>query len=187
MDSAEIFEKIEKIKLIYRALILVGTIAIISGLYIWLYHLPTNETIETLGKQNKGLSKEVNEAKQKTKNLAKFEEDVAQVESQYNEALTLLPKTEEIPALLRSITELGTASNLEFKSFSPSTGAATGMYTEISASISINGRYHDVLLFFDRVGKMKRIVNIKNVTMSPKGESEYLGVSCRAVTYMFNE
>ncbi len=187
MDPAEIIEKIEKIKLVYRILILVGVIAIIGGLYIWLYHIPTNETIEKIGQQNKGLSKQINEAKQKTKNLAKFEEDVAQVEAQYTEALTLLPKTEEIPTLLRNITELGTACNLEFQSFSPSKGAAKGMYTEISASITIRGRYHDILLFFDRVGKMKRIVNIKNVTFSPQGDSGALGVGCKAVTYKFNK
>ncbi len=187
MDAAEIIEKIEKIKLLYRVLILVGAIAIIGGLYLWLYFFPTNETIASFGQKNIALSKQINEAKQKTKNLAKFEEDVAQVEDQYKEALTLLPKTEEIPTLLRNITELGTACNLEFKSFSPSTGATKGMYTEISATISISGRYHDILLFFDRVGKMKRIVNIKGVTFSPQGESEELAVSCKAVTYKFNK
>ncbi len=186
MDTSEIIEKIEKLKLIYRILILVGLIVLMGGLYVWQVHVPKTKSIAQLKTQNVALSKKIDEAKQKSQNLAKFEDDMAQVQNQYKEALTLLPKKEEIPNLLRNITELGAACNLDFKSFSPSTGAAKGMYTEISASISISGRYHDILLFFDRVGKMKRIVNIKGVSFSPQGNG-MAGVSCRAVTYKFNK
>ena len=61
------------------------------------------------------------------------------------------------------------------------------MYTQIPVSIQVTGKYHDVLMFFDRVGKLKRIVNIQNVTMSPAGDSSNLNVSCKAVTYKFKE
>jgi type IV pilus assembly protein PilO len=186
MDTAELIEKIEKIKLIYRILIFAGTLSLLCGLYIWLVHIPKSEDIANFEKKNKTLVTQITEAKQKTANLAKFEEDMEQVKAQYEEALTLLPKKEEIPTLLRNITELGTSSNLEFSSFAPKKGAEEHMYTQISASISVKGRYHDVLLFFDRVGKMKRIVNIKNVTMCPDGDSGNLTVNCKAVTYKFN-
>lgn len=187
MDTANIIEKIEKIRFIYRILILVGTVVILAGLYIWLVHIPISEDISRLTNANKKLSMKINEAKLKTKDLAKFEADVAQVEAQYQEALTLLPKKEEIPSLLRTVTELGTASNLAFNSFSPKTGKAGPMYTDIFASIQVEGRYHDVLVFFDKVGKMKRIVNIKDVSMRPQGETADLTVNCKAVTYKFNQ
>jgi type IV pilus assembly protein PilO len=186
MNTAELIEKIEKIKLLYRILIFVGTLSLLCGLYFWLVHIPKSEDIAKFEKKNKGLVTQITEAKQKTKNLAKFEEDMEQVKAQYEEALTLLPKKEEIPSLLRNITELGTSSNLEFSSFAPSKGPVEHMYTQISASIVVKGRYHDVLLFFDRVGKMKRIVNIKNVNMSPMGDSGDLSVNCKAITYKFN-
>ena len=186
MDTTQLIEKIEKIKLIYRILIFVGTLSLLCTLYIWLIHIPKSEDIADFEKKNKKLIAQITEAKQKTKNLAKFEEDMEQVKAQYEEALTLLPKKEEIPSLLRNITELGTSSNLEFSSFAPSKGPVEHMYTQISASIVVKGRYHDVLLFFDRVGKMKRIVNIKNVNMSPTGESGDLSVNCKAITYKFN-
>ncbi|RLC31997.1 MAG: hypothetical protein DRH37_01710 [Deltaproteobacteria bacterium] len=187
METADLIEKIEKIKLIYRILILVGTLMLLVGLFVWLVYVPKTEEIAVISKKNMALTRQINEAKQKTKNLSKFEADVAQVEAQYKEALTLLPKKEEIPSLLRNITELGMACNLEFTSFSPSKGPAQGMYTEIPVSIQIKGRYHDVLLFFDKISKMKRIVNIRNVTMSPTGEDTMLNVSCQAVTYKFKE
>jgi len=187
MDLDNLIEKIEKIKVIYRILILVGTVLLLGGLFIWLIYIPKNEEIAKINKTNAELSRKINEAKQKTKDLEKFEADVAQVENQFKEALTLLPKKEEIPSLLTTITELGMSSNLEFSSFSPSKGNDERMYTEIPVSIQIKGKYHDVLLFFDRVGKMKRIVNIQNVSMSPVKETSSLDVKCQAVTYKFKE
>jgi type IV pilus assembly protein PilO len=187
MDAAEFIEKIEKLKLIYRVLILVGTLLLLGGLFIGLVYIPKTEEIAKISKDNKTLNSKINEAKQKTKDLEKFEADAAQVEAQYNEALTLLPKKEEIPSLLRNITELGTSSNLVFNSFYPSKEVPQDMYTEIPISILISGKFHDVLLFFDRVGKMKRIVNIRDVSMVPQAESSSLNVKCQAVTYKFLE
>ncbi len=187
MDAAELIEKIEKIKLLYRVLILVGTVLLLGEHYIWLVYVPKTDEITRVTAHNSQLNSQISEAKQKTKNLAKFEADVAQVEAQYEEALTLLPKKEEIPSLLRNITELGASSDLEFKSFSPSKGEEQNMYTEIRATIQVEGRFHDVLLFFDRVGKMKRIVNIQTVSLSPTGTSGGLTVGCTAITYKFNQ
>jgi type IV pilus assembly protein PilO len=187
MDSAEVIEKIEKIKLIYRVLILLGTIFVLGGLFIWLVYVPKTDEITKIQNHNTQLSRKIAEAKKKTQDIEKFEADVAHVEAQYLEALTLLPKKEEIPTLLRSVTELGMSSNLTFNSFAPSKGTAQQMYTEIFAAIQVMGRYHDVLLFFDKVGKMKRIVNIQNVSMSPKGDTAELNVRCKAVTYKFNQ
>ena len=187
MDTADFIEKIEKIKLIYRVLILLGTILVLGGLFIWLVYVPKTDEILKIENHNTQLSHKIAEAKKKTRDIEKFEADVAQVEAQYQEALTLLPKKEEIPTLLRSITELGISSDLKFNSFAPSKGTAQPMYTEIFAAIQITGRYHDVLLFFDKVGKMKRIVNIQNVSMAPSGDTADLNVRCRAVTYKFNE
>lgn len=187
MDTADLLEKIEKIKMAYRVLIFVGTFLLLGGLFIGLVYIPKTDEMAKLIQNNTELHRKINEAKQKTKDLEKFEADVAQVEAQYTEALTLLPKKEEIPTLLKNITELGTNSNLEFSSFSPSKGIDEQMYIEIPVSIQVKGKYHDVLLFFDRVGKMKRIVNIQNVSMSPAGETTTLNVSCQAITYKFKE
>ena len=187
MDLAVFIEKVEKIKMPYRILILVGTLLLLGGLFVLLVYMPKTDEIANITKQNTDLNRKISEARQKTKNLDKFETDVAQVEAQYNEALTLLPKKEEIPSLLVDITELGVSSNLVFNSFKPSKGASQKMYTEIPVSLQIAGRYHDVLLFFDRVGKMKRIVNINNVSMSPEKDTATLNIQCQAVTYKFQE
>jgi len=50
----------------------------------------------------------------------------------------------------------------------------------------VSGKYHDVAIFFDRIGRMERIVNILNVAMKPVGaRSTDLVTTCDAVTYRF--
>ena len=184
---AKIVEKTEKIKLPHRILILVGTVVLLVGLFIWMVYIPKTEEIAQISKKNTALKQKISEVEAKTKNLARFEADQVQAEAQFQEALTLLPKKEEIPSLLRNITELGINSNLEFNIFSPNQAAPKEFFMEIPVSIRVAGKYHDVLLFFDRVGKMKRIVNIENVSMSPTGGSTMLNINCTAVTYRFSE
>ena len=116
----------------------------------------------------------------------KFEAEMAQVDAQFKEALKLLPDKKEIPTLLRNVTQLGTESDLEFRLFSPQRERAKGFYMEIPVSIVVSGSYHNVALFFDRVGKMERIMNILNVSMKPvKQRSTTLVTRCQAVTYRF--
>ncbi len=57
---------------------------------------------------------------------------------------------------------------------------------EIPVSIEVSGTYHNVAIFFDKVGQMERIVNILNVSMTPqKDRSTTLTTKCDAVTYRF--
>jgi type IV pilus assembly protein PilO len=104
-------------------------------------------------------------------------------------ALRLLPTSSEIPALLKSITKLGNDSNLQFLLFSPEREVPKEeLYVEIPVSIEVMGGYHDVAMFFDKIGKLDRIVNIINVSMIPaKSDTTMLRTKCRALTYRFKE
>lgn len=102
------------------------------------------------------------------------------------EALKLLPNEKEIPNLLRTITALGLDSGLEFVLFSPKSEVPKEFYYEIPVSIQVIGKYHNVAKFFDKVGRMDRIVNIHQVSMNPNSElSTTLTTNCNAVTFRF--
>ena len=183
-----LIEKVEKIEMIYRILILVGTLVLVAGAFVFLVHIPKTEAIDQTSQEIAGIEQKISQAKIKAKNLKKFEAERAQVDSQFEEALKLLPNQREIPSLLRSITQLGADSNLEFRLFSPKPERAQAFYLEIPVSMEVSGVYHDVALFFDKVGRMERIVNIFDVSMMPvKERSVILQTKCEAVTYRFKE
>jgi len=186
MKTGALFEKVEKIKMPIRIAIFAGTIVILAvAFWYFVYDPYSTEIAQTEGKIA-SLQQEINKAKARASNLKRFEVEYAEVDAQFQEALKLLPNTKEIPSLLKSITQLGTDSQLEFLLFSPQRERAQDFFMEIPVSIEVSGTYHNVAIFFDKVGQMERIVNILNVSMTPqKDRSTILTTRCDAVTYRF--
>jgi len=186
MELGPVFEKIEKIKMPARIAILLGTVIVLGGLFVWFYYLPKCEEIDKVKGEIATIEQKLNKAKIMVKRLKQFEAEWAELDTQYKEALKLLPNTKEIPALLKTITQLGSDSQLEFRLFSPQREKPQDFFIEIPVSIEVSGSYHNVAMFFDKVGAMERIVNILNVSMSPtKPRSTVLTTRCDAVTYRF--
>ncbi len=98
-----------------------------------------------------------------------------------------LPDKKEIPSLLTNITESGKDAGLEFLLFQPKPEINKDFYAEIPVSIKVAGNYHNVGLFFDKVSRLSRIVNIKDIVMATTREGKGLNTSCTAVTYRFVE
>ena len=186
MDTTALFEQIEKLKMAYRVLIFVGTIALLGALFIYFLYMPKADQIEKTNREIATLETRLRKAKIRARNLKKFEQEFAQVDAQFREALKLLPNEKEIPKLLRNITQLGSDSALEFRLFVPKRERTGDFYMEIPVSLEVSGTYHNVAVFFDKVGQMERIVNILNVSMKPvKPRSTQLVTTCDAVTYRF--
>jgi type IV pilus assembly protein PilO len=181
-----IFEKAGKIGRKQRLLICFGTIILFGGAFYGLDFMPKSEEIANAKENVKNLEQKLRMAKARAKNLNKFREENARIKKEFQEALTLLPDKREIPDLLRNISKMGIDSNLEFRLFSPQAENPKDFYMEIPVALEVKGDYRNVVLFFEQIGRMDRIVNILNISMSPeKPLSTHLITKCTAVTYRF--
>jgi type IV pilus assembly protein PilO len=186
MAEGSFFEKIEKIKMPIRVLILVGTLGLLCGAFYFLVYQPKTDEITKVRDEIKSLKTQVLRAKKEARELPKWEAREVEVNAQFKQALKLLPNEKEVPTLLRNITKLGADSNLVFRLFRPGKESPENFYYRLPVSIEVNGNYHDVATFFDKVGRMERIVNILNVSMKPQAtRSTMLITNCEAVTYRF--
>lgn len=186
MAETGFLEKIEKIKMPIRILILLGTVALLGAGFFFGIWQPKHAEVAQISQEIKDLDMKIRKARISANKLPEFEAKEAKVDTQFAEALKLLPNEKEIPALLTNITQLGNDSNLEFRLFSPQREKPVGFYFMLPVSVEVSGKYHDVATFFDKVGRMERIVNILNVTMKPvKSRATRLITTCSAVTYRF--
>jgi type IV pilus assembly protein PilO len=161
---------------------------LLAAAFVFLVYLPRTDEIKRLSADIDQLEHQIRIATIKAKNVEKLEAELAAAEEELKLALRLLPSTSEIPSLLKNITKLGNDSNLEFLFFSPQKEAPMELYVEIPVSVEVRGTYHDVAGFFDRVGKLDRIVNVVDITMLPVKEFDTtLRTACKAVTYRFKE
>ena len=87
--------------------------------------------------------------------------------------------------MLANVSQSGKDAGLEFLLFQPKPEVLKDFYAEIPVSIQVTGSYHQVAIFFDKVSKLSRIVNIKDIDMAPAKEEETLTTACTAVTYKF--
>lgn len=188
IDLNVYFDKISKLRMMHRVLIFAGTVVLLVGLYIWLVYIPKTGEITTIKSELDRLERNIELARGRAKNLQRLEADLVKAQGDLKVAIKLLPTTSEIPSLLKNITKLGNDSNLEFLLFSPEKQVSKEFYVEIPVSIELLGSYHDVAIFFDKVGKLDRIVNVVDLNMIPTKElSTTLKTSCKATTYRFKE
>lgn len=184
--ATSVVEKAERLKMFQRILIFVLTLGLLGGGFFSLFYLPKTTAIAQTNEEISNLERRLAVAKRKAKNLAKLEAEHREVAAQLKEAIELLPDKREIPSLLRNITTLGKESRLEFPLFTPQGERPQDFYVEIPVNIVLSGKYNDVASFFDKVGRMDRIVNIHGISMKPEKEmSTTLVTKCTAVTYRF--
>ena len=175
------FAKIENLSKIQRILIFSGIFALIIVTFIFFLYKPKLEKIGTLKKDLDSLEKKLVVAKKNAANLKKFQKMMQEAEVQFKRAMTALPEKEEIPSLLTSISRSGQDVGLEFLLFEPKLEVRKDFYAEIPVSIEVNGGYHDLAIFFDKVARLNRIVNIKNISMGRVKDTQQLNTTCTAV------
>ncbi len=186
MEKKSLIEKIEVIKMPVRIAILAGTLIVLAGIFIPLVYMPKTEQISVTRTSIDELNGKLDRARIQRKKLPKVREEKKKVDMQFDVALRLLPNEMEIPELLTQITKLGFDSELDISVFQPQNNRVKGFYAEVPISLTIKGSYHNVAVFFEKVGNMERIMNIQNVTMKPvKERSTVLDVKCNAITYTF--
>jgi len=183
-------DSIVKLPTSKKIAILVVVVIVIIGLYVYAAYLPQREELTRLKSQRDKLVKELNESRAVAKNLEKFKKEVAQLQAQLNSALEQLPNQREIPELLKNISTVGKGSNLEFLRFRPSPERPKQFYAEVPLELVFLGTYHEAGLFFDRISKLSRIINVENFKMTPSkktGDQTMLQTQCVATTFRFLE
>jgi type IV pilus assembly protein PilO len=120
--------------------------------------------------------------------LAKLREEVRMLDARLKEALAQLPDQKEIPDLLSTVSSLGRESGLDILLFRQRPEVLRDFYAEVPVEMLMKGTYAQLSEFFDRVGKLNRIVNVEDISMKSPVVSEgrvILSTSCNAVTFRF--
>jgi type IV pilus assembly protein PilO len=157
-------------------------------LFYFLCFSPQMDKIVTLQKQASTLSDDLKKVRKTVADLPRYKNEFAEVQKQFDTMAILLPKTQEIPNLLRNISDLGKSTGLDFLKFVPGAEVPKDFYAEIPIDIAIVGPYHNLGSFLDKVSKLDRIVTVNNINVDrpTKEDTELLlNSTCRLVTYRF--
>jgi type IV pilus assembly protein PilO len=182
-------EKIAALNRAYRILICAGVFIVLGAGFYYLFFKPQLEKLNDLQEKYAGIETKLAGARNAAANIEDFQKEYEQAQMDFKVALRLLPDKKEIPTLLESVSQSGTDSGLEFILFQPEPEQPQDFYAKIPVSVAVRGGFHNVAMFFDRIGKLPRIVNVPdfNIEIPRQGVATDLSVTCTAETYRFLE
>src|SRR5262245_52061021 len=121
--------------------------------------------------------------------LPQLEAEIARLRQTLADLREILPTEPETGELLKWIKNLADQSNLELKDFSPESLRPVEFYKEYPIKMSIEGGYHDLGLFLDRISKYSRIINVSNVSIgnNPGGGDKTIHSEFTATTFIYDD
>ncbi|MCX7943658.1 MAG: type 4a pilus biogenesis protein PilO [Deltaproteobacteria bacterium] len=173
-----------------KLLVLGGIIVGIAVLFYFLLISPTLKDINKLKNQIKSLEATYNEKQSIANDLASFRREVERLNQELKDALTLLPNSAEIPELLSRLSEVLEKSGLRMEVFELGMETPAGFYARVPIKIEVSGSFHEILVFFDKVSKLPRIINISDITFKDptfKNQKMILKAEFLATTFRFIE
>lgn len=186
--AGSVLDKLNKVPTAIKVIVLVvAVIGVVAGFHFTRW-APLDEEAEALTAKRGQLERRYKEQKAVADNLSTFQENTRKLEEDLQTALEQLPRDPEIPNLLRDIFMLGRKSGVDFKTFEPQGIRQQRLYAELPIRLQISGGYHEIAVFFDRIGKLSRIVNVSNLDVSSSTNDEdetMVNVNCVATTFMF--
>ncbi|MCC6849712.1 MAG: type 4a pilus biogenesis protein PilO [Deltaproteobacteria bacterium] len=184
----DLLERFFELESRQRFMAAAGVLVLVFGAY-W-YFVYSGRRAETVSVTAKiGDLRQQRDSKQKlVANMGELQETVRELGAQLKQAEAQLPDSKEIPDLLSSVSSAGRDAGLEVISFRQRQEELKDFYAEVPVDVTVRGNYHEVATFFDRVGKLDRIVNVSDIVMqTPKREGDEMIVDtlCSATTFRF--
>jgi type IV pilus assembly protein PilO len=180
------WDKLEKLKKPHKAGIFAGTVVLLGVIFFFLLYQPVKSEAVSTSEEIEKLENQIMVHTKKARELNKVQEELERVKLEYEFSQRFLPEQKEVPQLLRNISDNGSQSGLNVLLFQPGKDVLKDFYAEIPFDIRLEGPYLNVTTFFDRIGRLERIVNIVGIDMgSPRyveGEM-VLNTTCKAMTF----
>ncbi len=153
---------------------------------------PINEEMTRLGVEKEELLAEINKGETLKARFIEFEAELKRLESQLESLKKILPSTEEIADLYSRIQQEGTELGLSIALFKPGNHVPKEFYDEWPISMTLNGNYHILAKFFERIGKLYRIINVNDFTVKSLASrtaspSTTIQATCVATTFIYKE
>ena len=164
--------------------------AIICGGFYWFYYSDALEEQKRKEQQLAELQKQIRALEATANRLPEFQREVQALEARLETLKRILPPEKEMPDLMRRVQYLAAQSSLAIKRFNPAATAQRDFYVEVPVNVDVEGTYHNLGAFFDRISRMSRLVNMGNVKIKARGEqtiNNTVAVSAVATTYVYQD
>jgi type IV pilus assembly protein PilO len=161
-----------------------------AGVFWNFYVKPAQESLTQREAQLATVRADIQRGLATARRLPEFRRQVTELEAQLDRLRPVLPSEKDVADLLRRIQGMATQSNLTIRGFAPQAVATRQMYAEWPIGLQIEGTYHNLGNFLERVSKFPRIINVTGIHIKAKdngGPGDSITAECTATTFVLVE
>ena len=176
----------------WAQMLLFGLLAAgLSAIFYIFYLKEPLEKREALRSEVKQLEISVSQATAVASQLARFKDEVAQLEERLNVLRSILPSQKETPTVLRNIQRMAESSDLKITKFVPQPLVPRAFYVDWPIGMEVEGNYDGLGSFFEKISQFTRIINVDNISIKAiEGSADSrktVTAACTATTFVFRE
>jgi type IV pilus assembly protein PilO len=173
-----------------------GTFAVLSlaaaGVFWNFYAKPAQASMKERQEQLSLVRADIGRGLATARRLPEFRAQVADLEMQLERLRPVLPDEKDVADLLRRLQGMATQSNLSIREFTPKPVAARQLYAEWPIGLQLDGTYHNLGAFLERVSKFPRIINVTAIHIKANDDrtgasSATISADCTATTFVLVE
>jgi type IV pilus assembly protein PilO len=191
-----ILDAIVRAPLAVKAGAVAAVVILLTALNYFVIAIPTfgasvsdvERRIDRTDAEQKRLDNDLIEKTAIANNLNQFRREKELLEQRLQEALAELPEEKKIDELLQLFQERARKAGLEINAIEPQPEVNEGFYARVPINMTVVGNFHEIVTFFDSLARLRRIVNINNISLdSPKdaGGKVTLTGKFLVTTFMF--
>lgn len=188
---SELLDQFERISVANKIAILIFLmVAIFIAFYFIVYSGQQDDISRaqrTLDQERQRLAELVAEAE----DIERLRTEVAQLCDWQQVFMERLPPERGVSSLLRSLQQQAQVTGLNIEQSQIQADVSGPNYTTVPVTLNLVGTYDQVSDFFDYIGRQPRIMNVRNIALSPAGAGRrhaetgapLLSVACNLATY----
>ncbi len=164
--------------------------AAIVGAYYYFYEQQARADLDIRDAELAAIRGRIDKGMETARKLPEFRAQVGDLEARLESLKAILPEEKDVAELLRRLQTLAAQSNLTIRHFRPRAIATKELHAEWPIEIEVEGAYHNVGQFLDRVSKLPRIINVGSMEMTTVQQPRpgaTVRVTCTAMTFVMND
>ncbi|HSN55781.1 MAG TPA: type 4a pilus biogenesis protein PilO [Candidatus Sulfomarinibacteraceae bacterium] len=128
---------------------------------------PIEEDIQRTQDDIDQLEREIEKGRAAKADLPRLEEDIRNYELDLDRLRRILPTKRETDDLIKRLKHLMERGNFRLTRFVPGNIVEREFYLERPITVELDGTYHELGLFFDRMSGFSRIINVNDLVITP--------------------
>jgi len=98
--------------------------------------------------------------------LAEIERQLASLKQQLEIERRIVPDEKEVEGFMKMLSSEARKAGVEIRRYTARPVASREFYSELPFEVELDGPYYSMLGFFDRVGKLERIINVSGLLVA---------------------